>query len=276
MRKYDTNGNILWTRQFGSGALDQAFGVAVDSNGNSYVAGFTDFVLPGETSAGLEDAFVRKYDTNGNIVWTRQFGTSQSDQAFAVAADSAGAPDVLTDPSVVLGSGVPSGSNLATNLAFAPGSVGILVDAVTTYAAGTREVVRITYSIPANAPIGLYPITFASTPTVQSVSNASGALLLTNYVSGFVQVGSTASGVEVSGRVLTPDGRGLRNAQVTISDSNGNIRTATTSSFGFYRFEGIEAGSTVIVGVMSRRYRFAARVITAVDSVTDVNFTALE
>lgn len=185
-------------------------------------------------------------------------------------------PDVLTNPVVVLGSGVPAGSNLGTNLNLAPGSVGILVDSVNTYAAGAREIVRITYNIPANAPLGLYPITFSSTPTVQSVSNASGALLPATYISGVVQVGSTASGVEVSGRVLTPEGRGLRNAQVTITDVNGAIRTATTGSFGFYRFEEVEAGSTVVIGVMSRRYRFASRVINVVDTLNEVDFVAME
>lgn len=185
-------------------------------------------------------------------------------------------PDVLTNPVVTLGSGVPAGSNLGTNLNQAPGSVGVLVDSTNTYAAGTREIVRITYSIPANAQIGLYPITFSSTPTVQSVSSATGVLLPTNYVGGFVQVGSTAAGVEVSGRVLTPDGRGLRNAQVNITDANGVTRTATTSSFGYYRFEGVEASSTYVVGVMSRRYRFAARIVNVADVLTDVDFVGLE
>jgi Carboxypeptidase regulatory-like domain len=186
------------------------------------------------------------------------------------------APEVLTNPVVTIGSGVPAGANLGTNLALAPGSVGILVDSVNTYAAGTREIVKITYNIPANATIGLYPITFSSTPTVQSVSSATGALLPTTYVAGFVQVGSTAAGVSVSGRILTPDGRGLRNAQVTIVDSNGVVRTAITSSFGYYRFEDVPSGSTVVVGVVSKRFRFGSRLVQVVDTLTDIDFVAME
>jgi hypothetical protein len=186
------------------------------------------------------------------------------------------APDVLTNPVVTLGSGVPLGSNLSTNLALAPGSVGVLVDSVNTYAAGAREVVRITYNIPANAQIGLYPITFSSNPTVQSVSSNSGVLLPTTYVAGVVQVGSTASSVYVSGRVVTPDGRGLRNAQVTIVDSNGVARTATTGSFGYYRFDDVQAGSTLVMNVMSKRYRFATRLVNVVDTLTDIDFVGME
>src|SRR6266700_3451828 len=47
----------------------------------------------------------------------------------------------------------------------------------------------------------------------------------------------TASAISVSGRVTTPDGRGLRNAVVKITDSLGFTRSVTTSSFGFYSFD---------------------------------------
>lgn len=93
---------------------------------------------------------------------------------------------------------------------------------------------------------------------------------------GIELLASTASGVEISGRVTTPDGRGLRNASVTITDSRGNIRTATTGSFGYYRFEDVEAGSSVVMSVRSNRYRFDTRVFNVVDSLSDVDFSARE
>lgn len=93
VRKYDHNGAKSWTRQFGSpvGATTP-LAVAVDVSG-VYVAGETEGALPGETSAdrGDEtDAFVRKYDPNGTELWTRQFGTSGSEYASAVAVDGSG------------------------------------------------------------------------------------------------------------------------------------------------------------------------------------------
>src|SRR5262249_59490266 len=85
VRKYDGAGNQLWTRQFGtSGFFDSALGVAVDASGG-FVAGFIDGTLPGQTSAGDIDAYVRKYDAAGNELWTRQFGTSAHDFASRVA-----------------------------------------------------------------------------------------------------------------------------------------------------------------------------------------------
>ena len=80
---------VQWIRQFGSSDVDIAYGVAVNSSG-VYVVGYTIATLPGQTSAGSTDAFIRKYDSSGNVVWTRQFGTQGFDQAFAVAVDSTG------------------------------------------------------------------------------------------------------------------------------------------------------------------------------------------
>jgi hypothetical protein len=86
----------------------------------------------------------------------------------------------------------------------------------------------------------------------------------------------TAAGVEVSGRVMTPDGRGLRNAAVSITDGQGNVRTATTSTFGYYRFDDVEVGETYIMSVTSRRFRFAPRTVQVLDSLADVDFVGQE
>ncbi|QQS31614.1 MAG: carboxypeptidase regulatory-like domain-containing protein [Acidobacteriota bacterium] len=86
----------------------------------------------------------------------------------------------------------------------------------------------------------------------------------------------TAAGVEVSGRVLTSDGRGLRNATVTMTDGQGVTRSAVTSSFGYYRFEGVPVGDSFVMTVNSRSYRFVPRVVTVTDTLTDVDFVGLE
>ncbi|HQY68773.1 MAG TPA: carboxypeptidase regulatory-like domain-containing protein, partial [Pyrinomonadaceae bacterium] len=186
-------------------------------------------------------------------------------------------PAVLTYVSSALGTGVPTGSNLGTNVSqTGSGRLGILVDSTNTYAAGTRQMVTVTFAIAGTATAGVYPITFSSTPTPQSVSSAGGALLATTYENGNVTITVSAAGVLVAGRVLTSDGRGLRNATVTLTDSHGNRRTAITSSFGSYRFEDVEAGDTYIIAVNSRRYRFATRVVNVTDSLSDVDFVGLE
>lgn len=86
--------------------------------------------------------------------------------------------------------------------------------------------------------------------------------------------GPTASMVSVAGRVMTQDGRGLRSASVTITDSRGIARTVTTSGFGYYTFQNVSAGETYVIGVTSRRYTFATRVLFITDSVTGIDFWA--
>jgi len=87
---------------------------------------------------------------------------------------------------------------------------------------------------------------------------------------------TTAAGVDISGRVATADGLGLRNATVSITDQNGVVSTVRTSSFGFFRFEDVAPGNTYIVAVKSRRYRFASRVVQVFDSIADIDFVGIE
>jgi hypothetical protein len=81
---------VEWTRQVGSSDRDSARSVSVDGNGNVFVAGDTSGALPGQTSAGDSDAFVRKYDSSGAEVWTHQFGSTGNDIASSVSADGSG------------------------------------------------------------------------------------------------------------------------------------------------------------------------------------------
>src|SRR3989304_3425820 len=65
VRKLSPEGIELWTRQFGSSAADGALAVGGYGTGNIIVAGPTEATLPGQTSAGGEDAFVRKLSPEG-------------------------------------------------------------------------------------------------------------------------------------------------------------------------------------------------------------------
>lgn len=84
----------------------------------------------------------------------------------------------------------------------------------------------------------------------------------------------TAAGVSVSGRVKTAEGRGIRNASVTITNSQGISRQVLTNAFGAYQFEDLEVGQTYIVTVRSRRFQFTPRVITVTDDLSDVDLVA--
>ena len=86
----------------------------------------------------------------------------------------------------------------------------------------------------------------------------------------------TAADVTLAGRVATASGRGIKDVHVRLNDGSGVIRAATTNAFGYYRFDDIEAGQTVVVSISSKRYRFSnpVRVISLADNAFDVNFVS--
>ena len=109
VKKYDLNGNPLWARQFGTGASDIPYGAGSDGNG-VFLVGNTLGILPGQTSSGGYDAYIRKYDPSGNDLWTLQFGRVSDDRATGVAANSSG----------VYLSGNTFGMNFAAKIGFGP------------------------------------------------------------------------------------------------------------------------------------------------------------
>lgn len=92
LRKYDPSGNELWTLQFGTNGSSETRieDAEVDGAGNLITLGVTTFALPGQTSAGSMDCFLRVYDPNGNVLWTRQFGTAGYDYGFDLALGAGG------------------------------------------------------------------------------------------------------------------------------------------------------------------------------------------
>jgi len=88
--KYNSNGDRLWTRLLGTSSVEVSYGVAVDSNGNSYITGFTNASLDNQTYQGLDDVFIAKFDTNGNKQWTRMIGTADQDVGYGIAVDTTG------------------------------------------------------------------------------------------------------------------------------------------------------------------------------------------
>ncbi|MCA3302442.1 MAG: SBBP repeat-containing protein [Roseomonas sp.] len=83
--KYDTSGTIQWQRVLGGGINDEGYGIALDSSGNCYVAGYTL-----STGAGAADVLIAKYDTSGTIQWQRVLGGTNADYGQSIAVDSSG------------------------------------------------------------------------------------------------------------------------------------------------------------------------------------------
>lgn len=85
LRKYGPNGTVLWTRQFGTDSSDYGNDLSVDTAGNIYIVGSSMGRLNG-INRGSYDAFIRKYNTSGQLVRGQQFGTSDFDIANAVCS----------------------------------------------------------------------------------------------------------------------------------------------------------------------------------------------
>jgi hypothetical protein len=120
---------------------------------------------------------------------------------------------------------------------------------------------------------------YASGLTINGVPDGHGTLDIydpTGYRQYTIKsnISPTAAHVSVLGRVTTASGRGIRNVTITLTDSAGNQRTVTTTSFGYYRFDDVAAGQTVTITAKARQFRFAQSSIvrTTNDSVTGADF----
>lgn len=86
----------------------------------------------------------------------------------------------------------------------------------------------------------------------------------------------TAASVAIGGRVLTPNGNGLNGAIVSFVDQSGQTRISRTNPFGYYRFDEVGVGNTIVLNVTSKRYTFAPQVITVIDSIENLDFVSQE
>jgi hypothetical protein len=74
--KYDSDGYELWGKQIGTSANDRAFAIVTDNDGNFYVTGATQGDLFSTNQSEGNDAWVAKYNTNGDLLWSRQFAVT--------------------------------------------------------------------------------------------------------------------------------------------------------------------------------------------------------
>jgi uncharacterized delta-60 repeat protein len=93
-------------------------------------------------------------------------------------------------------------------------------------------------------------------------------------VARYLNLAPTAASATISGKVLSPNGRGIPRTIVHLTDQIGNIKTARTNQFGYYRFDDIEVGQTVILNAYNKQYQFNSQVINLDDSITGLNIIA--
>ncbi len=92
--KFDVVGHHLWSKRFGDAGNQIGRAVSVDASGNIYIAGYydgtVDFGGGSLTSAGGFDIYIVKFNPEGDHIWSKRFGDTSSDWAYAVAVDASG------------------------------------------------------------------------------------------------------------------------------------------------------------------------------------------
>lgn len=97
--KYDSAGQLLYTRTLGAVGTVKANALTVSSDGKVAIAGSVTGEMQGTANgpinsgptSSLSDSFVTLYDAKGDEVWTQRRGALQADEATAVAFSDDGA-----------------------------------------------------------------------------------------------------------------------------------------------------------------------------------------
>lgn len=94
---------------------------------------------------------------------------------------------------------------------------------------------------------------------------------------GAVEVSAvTASNVKIEGRIVNSYDNGIGNAQVLLTDQNGQVRTLQTNQFGYFVFQDIAVGETYIISVRHKNYIFTPQIISANDDIEGLLITPSE
>ncbi len=84
----------------------------------------------------------------------------------------------------------------------------------------------------------------------------------------------TAAAVAISGKVMDSRGRGISQATVTATDSDGTPKTVRTNAFGYYKLDQLPAGNAYVFTVRSRQHQFEPQVVNLNGDLDGFDFTA--
>jgi len=93
--KYDNNGNFLLAEVIGSSSSESGVDIKANSSGQIYISGhFTadldfdpDAGVTTATNLGGNDAYVAKYDSNGDFLWVNAFSSTGAESIRAIEFD---------------------------------------------------------------------------------------------------------------------------------------------------------------------------------------------
>lgn len=252
-----TRSGTTWTQQAKLVATDGTpfdyFGFSVSIDGNTAAVGTLQ-----DIGANFQQGSAYIFTRSGTT-WTQQQKLVASD---AAAGDSFGnAVFVLGDTVMIGAAGDTNGTNVRQGSAY-------LFNRSGTTWTQTQKLVATDGGIEDSFGAG---VGFTNN---HAIVGSIGDTIGSNTLQGSAYIFS--SDVTIGGRVTTPSGQNLRNVVVSLIDSNGVRRTATTSSFGLYSFDQVRTGEQYTMTVTSKRYRFSPLVTSFAASVSNVDFVGQE
>lgn len=276
---------LVYSTFLGGSGSDGGNSIAVDGSGNAYVTGNTSSTgFPTTAGAfdtshnGGQDVFVTKLNAAGSaLLYSTFIGGGLNEEARGIEIDSAGNAFITGgtestgfpitggafDPTHNGESDVfftklnPTGSGLLYST-FIGGFGGEGGNGITIDSTGNTYITGFTRSSDFPTTAGAFDVTYNGNNDV--------------FVTKLAPPPPTAAQVSIGGRVFDDNGFGVRNATVTLVQADGTTLTTQTSSFGYYTFEGVEAGQTAVIAVRSRTRRYAPVMITVSEDLTGVNF----
>lgn len=115
-----------------------------------------------------------------------------------------------------------------------------------------------------------YAMTTDAQGNVLVSGQSRGKMTVARYIGG----SGAAAAYSLSGRAITPKGQGIAGVRVSLTGTNGEVRSAMTSSFGYYSFEGLGGGAEYTLSIEPRRYQFDPRVVTLTHDLSDIDLVA--
>lgn len=108
--KIDANGNKEWSKYYGGQFTDTLLGITETANGNLILVGSSDSADTNiDNNLGDYDFWVLSTNNTGAILWKKNFGGSQADEAFSIAKTN-------DNHFLIAGNSRSSDINVSTNL----------------------------------------------------------------------------------------------------------------------------------------------------------------
>lgn len=90
IKNISLSGEHGWMTEAGTIEWENAFGGAMDSEGNCYVTGGTSGAYAGAFQGGSSDIFITKFGSGGTELWSRQIGSLEEEWGVGAATDGQG------------------------------------------------------------------------------------------------------------------------------------------------------------------------------------------